>query len=128
MVKKTLFSRLISKSNRKFVFPFSVFFFVWRKKSPKKTDLLVTGPCDSGKTLLFCQLLFSEHNDTFTSVKENVGDFTDEELNTPIRVVDIPGHERLRQRYFDQYKYTAKGIVFVVDSVTVQKEIRDVAE
>lgn len=43
-------------------------------------------------------------------------------------VIDIPGHERLRNRFVDQYKRTAKGIVYIVDSVSVQKEIRDVAE
>lgn len=43
-------------------------------------------------------------------------------------MVDIPGNERLRNRFLEQYKYLAKGVVFVIDSVTVQKDIRDVAE
>lgn len=45
-----------------------------------------------------------------------------------VRVVDIPGHERLRGRFFDDYKDSARGIVFVVDSTTLHKDIRDVAE
>lgn len=45
-----------------------------------------------------------------------------------LRLVDLPGQERLRNKYFDQYKSSAKAIVYVVDSVTIQKEIRDVAE
>lgn len=45
-----------------------------------------------------------------------------------LRVVDIPGHERVRSKFFDQYKNIARGVVFVIDSTTVQKEIRDVAE
>lgn len=49
-------------------------------------------------------------------------------IQGPLRVVDIPGNERLRGRYLDQYKYVAKGVLFVIDSCTVQKDIRDVAE
>jgi signal recognition particle receptor subunit beta len=45
-----------------------------------------------------------------------------------LRIVDIPGHERLRGKFFDEYKQAAKGIVYIIDSVTVQKDIRDVAE
>ena len=45
-----------------------------------------------------------------------------------LRIVDIPGHERLRMKFFDEYKQAAKGVVYIIDSVTVQKDIRDVAE
>lgn len=45
-----------------------------------------------------------------------------------LRLVDLPGQERLRNKFFDQYKSSAKAIIYVVDSVTIQKEIRDVAE
>lgn len=42
--------------------------------------------------------------------------------------MDVPGHERLRGRFVDEYKNQARGAVFVVDSVTLQKDVRDVAE
>lgn len=103
-------------------------FFLWKKKSQKRTDLLFTGLCESGKTLLFSQLLHNVASETFTSISENIGEYVAEGSGKSLRVIDIPGHERLRGRFFDQYKKTAKGIVFVVDSVTVQKDIRDVAE
>lgn len=45
-----------------------------------------------------------------------------------MRIVDIPGHERLREKFLDQYKPLARGVVFVVDSVSIQKDVRDVAE
>lgn len=45
-----------------------------------------------------------------------------------MKIVDIPGHERLRYKFFDQFKLSAKGLVYVIDSVTFQKDIRDVAE
>ncbi|XP_031631868.1 signal recognition particle receptor subunit beta [Contarinia nasturtii] len=105
-----------------------VLFFLWKKKSQKRTDLLLTGLCESGKTLLFSQLLHNVVCETFTSIAENVGDYLAEGSGKVLRVIDIPGHERLRGRFFDQYKNTAKGIVFVVDSTTVQKDIRDVAD
>ncbi|KAG8301046.1 hypothetical protein J6590_061473 [Homalodisca vitripennis] len=45
-----------------------------------------------------------------------------------LRVIDIPGHERVRFKFFDQYKAIARGIIFVIDATTIQKEIRDAAE
>jgi signal recognition particle receptor subunit beta len=45
-----------------------------------------------------------------------------------LRVIDIPGHERLRGKFFDEYKGTARGVIYVIDSVTFQKDIQDVAE
>lgn len=103
-------------------------YFLWKKKSQRRTDLLLTGLCESGKTLIFSQLLHNEARETFTSITTNVGDYMAEGRNAVLRVIDIPGHERLRGRFFDQYKATVKGIIFVIDSVTVQKDVRDVAE
>ena len=45
-----------------------------------------------------------------------------------LELVDIPGHERLRQTALDRYKAGARGLLFVVDSTTVQKQLKDVAE
>jgi Predicted GTPase len=49
-------------------------------------------------------------------------------LQKNIKIVDLPGEDRLRNKFFDQYKSSAKGIVYVLDSSTVQKTLRDVAE
>lgn len=76
--------------------------------------------------MIFSQLLYSKHADTFTSIAENLG--LHEVDNKNFRVVDIPGHERVRGKFFDQYKSSAKGVVFVVDSVTLPKDVKDVAE
>lgn len=108
------------------LFSISVILFLWKKRRASRTDLLLTGLCDSGKTALFSQLLYSKESETFTSITENVGEY---KCNKGVlRLVDIPGHERLRIKFFDQYKSYAKAIVYVVDSVTFQKDIRDVAE
>lgn len=111
-----------------FIYILLVIYFLWKKKSQKRTDILLTGLCESGKTLLFSQLLHNVVSETFTSIAENIGEYVTEGSGTVLRVIDIPGHERLRSRFFDQYKNSAKGIVFMVDSITVQKDIRDVAE
>lgn len=34
----------------------------------------------------------------------------------------------MRDKFFEQYKSVAKGIVFVVDSLTLQQDVRDAAE
>lgn len=72
------------------------------------------------------QMMHKKFPDTFTSITENVGEYRSGRMSG--RLVDIPGHYRVRDKCFDQYKRTAKGLIFVVDSVTVQKDVRDVAE
>lgn len=84
------------------------------------------GLCDSGKTLLYSLLIQGEETETFTSIVENVGQFRTKKGS--IKVVDIPGHERLRVKFLDQYKLSTKALCYVVDSATIQKDIRDVAE
>ncbi|KAI5739773.1 hypothetical protein M8J77_023275 [Diaphorina citri] len=99
-------------------------FFKFRKSSQKV--VLLSGLSLSGKTLLFARLVYSKYFESCTSLKENVGNFTYEKKN--IKIVDLPGEDRLRNKFFDQYKSSAKGIVYVLDSSTVQKTLRDVAE
>jgi len=99
--------------------------FLWRKTKTARTDVLLLGPSESGKTYLFSQLLFSEDKETFTSISVNTGIYNGEQGQ--INFVDIPGNERLRSKFLDQYKYLAKGVVYVIDSVTLQRDVRDVA-
>lgn len=103
-----------------------VLFALWRKRKSAGHIILLTGLSDSGKTLIYARLLCSKFVKTYTSVKENAGSITVN--NSSLRIVDIPGDERLRGKYFDKYKSSVKGLVYVIDSVTIQKEIRDVAE
>ncbi|EDW36473.1 GL10289 [Drosophila persimilis] len=102
-------------------------FVILRRRSAGRRDFLLTGLCESGKSAIFMQLLHGKLPETFTSIKENVGDYQ-AGGHSSVRLVDIPGHYRVRDKCFDLYKHKAKGIVFVVDSVTVQKDIRDVAD
>lgn len=109
-----------------YIFLYAVLLYLWKKKTFVKSDILLTGLVESGKTVLFGQLLQAKIKETFTSIAENIAEYKHE--NVSARLVDVPGHERLRLRFFDQYKITSKGIIYVVDSVTVQKDVRDVAE
>lgn len=103
-----------------------VLFAVWRRKKSVGHSVLITGLSDAGKTLLYARLLHSKFIPTYTSVKENIGDIIIN--NSTLRIVDIPGHERLRYKYFDKYKSSARALIYVIDATTIQKDIRDVAE
>ncbi|XP_043466657.1 signal recognition particle receptor subunit beta [Leptopilina heterotoma] len=99
---------------------------LWRRRKSAGNSILITGLSDAGKTILFSRLLNSKFISTYTSVKENTGNIYIN--NHSLRIVDIPGHERLRYKYFDKYKSSARALVYVIDAVTLQKDIRDVAE
>ncbi|XP_071867352.1 signal recognition particle receptor beta [Bombus fervidus] len=103
-----------------------VLFAIWHRRRSIGNSILLTGLSDAGKTLIYARLLCSKFVKTHTSVKENIGDIIIN--NRSLKIVDIPGHERLRYKFFDQFKLSAKGLVYVIDSVTFQKDIRDVAE
>lgn len=103
-----------------------IVFSLWRYRRSSRRGILFMGLCESGKTLLFSQLLYNQQSTTLTSMKENIGNYNVNRKH--LRVIDIPGHERVRGKFFEKYKSLTKGIVCVVDSVTFQKEIRDVAE
>lgn len=111
---------------RYFLHLFPAIFVILRKKSSARRDVLLTGISEAGKTALFMQVLYDKFPETFTSMSENVGTYKKGNLSS--RLIDIPGHYRVRDKSFEKYKRTAKGIAFVLDSVTIQKEIRDVAE
>jgi len=99
---------------------------LWRRRRKSSSPVLLVGTSSSGKTTLFLRLKDERPRVTFTSITPNDG-FYDGKKGTR-RIVDIPGQERLRLRFFDQYKDDVKGIIFVIDSTTVSTEVRDVAE
>ncbi|XP_041062846.1 signal recognition particle receptor subunit beta-like [Carcharodon carcharias] len=46
----------------------------------------------------------------------------------PLQLNDLPDHESLCLQYLEKHKGKAIAIVFVVDSVSLQKNVQDVAE
>ncbi|KAF0773679.1 signal recognition particle receptor subunit beta [Aphis craccivora] len=103
-----------------------VLFVLWKKGRKANRDVLIVGLCDSGKTALFSYLLYNKPIQSFTSQVENTGEFKSKK--NLLRIVDIPGHERVFTKYWDAYKMNCKGVMFVVDSETAQTDICDVAE
>lgn len=129
------------------LFFLSVLFVLWKKGRKANRDVLIVGLCDSGKTALFSYLLYNKPIQSFTSQVENIGEFKSKKVcgkaifiyyqklnylwissQNLLRIVDIPGHERVFTKYWDAYKMNCKGVMFVVDSETVQTDICDVAE
>lgn len=101
-----------------------------RGGSNKRRGVLLVGLCDAGKSLIYSRLVFKKFALTHTSIKENDGTYELEgkKAGKTLRIIDLPGHERIRVSKFDQYKKAARALVFVVDSLTFQKEIKDVAD
>ncbi|XP_050821199.1 serotransferrin [Gopherus flavomarginatus] len=105
---------------------------VWKliqgRKSSRRTVLLV-GLCDSGKTLLFVRLLTGTYRNTQTSITDSSAVYrVSNDKGSSVTLVDLPGHESLRLQFLERFKATARAIVFVVDSVAFQREVKDVAE
>ncbi|KAK3863902.1 hypothetical protein Pcinc_030369 [Petrolisthes cinctipes] len=96
------------------------------RSSSKRQAVLLLGLCESGKTQLFSQLCHDTDVISVTSIKESSAQYTVGKKS--LTVYDIPGHERIRYTLFDKVKKLARGIIFVVDSSSIQKDVRDVAE
>ena len=98
---------------------------------PRGAAVLIVGPCDAGKTTLFLQLRDrATGNGTVASMQPNEADvkfLSDKPSARPIHIVDIPGHPRLRH-VFDVHAPSARGVVFVVDSVDFMPKKAEVAE
>nr|XP_022342917.1 signal recognition particle receptor subunit beta-like [Crassostrea virginica] len=108
----------------------SILLFLLRGKGNKRQGILLLGMCDTGKTLMFHKLVFKSDKPlhTVTSISPNNGDFTVPGKNKSLKIYDLPGHERLRLQVLEQFKGLARGIVYVIDSASVQKDIKEVAE
>ncbi|KAK7094302.1 signal recognition particle receptor subunit beta-like [Littorina saxatilis] len=105
-----------------------IFFAVRSRRGTKRQGILLMGICDSGKTLMFTRLVHKKFKQSVTSVKPNSGSIGLPQGNKSLPVTDLPGHERLRTQMLDDNKALARGLVFVVDSGTVLKEMKEVAE
>jgi len=104
-----------------------ILIFVWTRRRSLGRDVLICGPCDSGKTTLLSQLVVGKPVETYTSMAHNKFSMQIESKPS-INLVDIPGHERIRSSIVDEFAGSARGILYVVDSNTIAKQVRDVAE
>ncbi|XP_050758571.1 ovotransferrin-like [Gymnogyps californianus] len=102
--------------------------FVQGRRSSRKAVLLL-GLCDAGKTLLFARLLTGKYRDTQTSITDSSAVYrASSDKSANVTLIDLPGHESLRLQFLERFKAAARAIVFVVDSVAFQREVKDVAE
>ncbi|XP_045819198.1 signal recognition particle receptor subunit beta-like [Trifolium pratense] len=103
-------------------------------KRTKSNTIVLTGLSGSGKTVLFYQLRDgSTHQGTVTSMEPNEdtfilnGEKTKKGKIKPVRIVDVPGHSRLRPK-LDEYLPQATGVVFVVDALDFLPNCRAASE
>uniref|UniRef100_A0A1I8FIU7 Signal recognition particle receptor subunit beta n=1 Tax=Macrostomum lignano TaxID=282301 RepID=A0A1I8FIU7_9PLAT len=95
--------------------PLVVYLLLWLRRRSQRNTVLLCGISDSGKTTLYSQLVHSKPLPTVTSMQANqseplaVGTAASKRR---LRVVDLPGHERLRRQYLDKYKSSARAVVF----------------
>lgn len=101
---------------------------LWRllRGTSRGRGILLMGLCESGKTQMFSRLCHGVDVVSVTSIKESAGTYTAGKKS--LTLYDLPGHERIRYGAFEKVKKLARGILFVVDSGTIQKDVRDVAD
>lgn len=95
------------------------------KKKQRGSDLLILGHCNAGKTCLFYQLKAQTFPETVSSleVKQEELPIKGLQSETTVKVVDFPGHARLRGE-LPGYLKGARGILFLVDATdTAQQNI-----
>ncbi|CAE6495616.1 unnamed protein product [Rhizoctonia solani] len=103
-----------------------IFSFTKRRPSSRGTSVLILGPTDAGKTAVYSTLAFGRAIPTHTSIQSNSTLYTTSHGRT-LRLVDVPGHPRLRDQFTDHLEDTA-AVVFVVDSSSVARNGAAVAE
>jgi signal recognition particle receptor subunit beta len=121
-----------------FLVVFTTIIILWwarnRRKAARRGEcLLLCGISNSGKTLLFSRLTMGIAKRTLTSMAVNRGSMilenpSSDRSSKKIHVIDIPGNLRIRQRDFNENKSSAKAIIFLIDSTTINNESKDVSD
>jgi len=89
--------------------------------------VLLVGPPDAGKTAILSTLVYKQTLPTHTSLQTNSSVIFVPLSNKTLRIVDIPGHPRVRDQ-FQEHLPDAKAVIFVVDASTVSRNGAVVAE
>lgn len=103
-----------------------ILFFKRKKFSSEGSLILLVGSPDAGKTAILTALVYKQPLPTNTSLQSNSATFNLRDSRVE-RLVDIPGHPRIRSQ-FREFIPLAKAVVFVVDSSTVARIGASVAE
>lgn len=75
----------------------------------------------------FAQLAYNQTLPTHTSMQTNVALVPLASSHKTLRVIDVPGHPRIRNQ-FQEHLATTKAIAFVVDASTISRNGPAVAE
>ena len=108
------------------------FIYLWVQRRQRRGRIVaIAGISESGKTTLFARIVSDQSKaapiETFTSATRNEADVL-LSSGQSLRLVDVPGNERVRHKDFEAIVSSLVAIVFVVDSASFSKKIRDVAE
>jgi len=108
-----------------------IFYYLIRKQSRKLQFVLIVGRNDAGKTTLFVKLTQDRTVLTVSSLIKNIGwtkNLIPREPGREIQLIDIPGFERIRWDVFETSKSLCKGIIFILDSVTIVRDSQEAAD
>jgi len=108
---------------------FLAIFFIFnrRKAGSRGNALLFVGPPDAGKTAILSTLVYGQTLPTHTSLQINSSVCTLPSLRKTLRVIDVPGHPRVRDQ-FQEHLPASKAVIFVVDANTLSRTGPAVAE
>lgn len=95
-----------------------------RRRRQLTNVVLLTGLSGAGKTAIFSKIIFNKQKKTLCSLRENEADNKD--LN--LKLIDLPGADRLRDLYWEQYRSKARHVIFVIDSTNIDSKVRDISD
>jgi signal recognition particle receptor subunit beta len=98
-----------------------------RKSSKRGESLLIVGPPDAGKTAIWSSLVYGQAPLTHASLQANSALYSLHGSKKEIRIIDVPGHPRLRGQ-FQEHLQNAKVVAFVVDANTISRNGAAAAE
>ncbi|KAI0372913.1 P-loop containing nucleoside triphosphate hydrolase protein [Pilatotrama ljubarskyi] len=110
------------------VFLVAISVLLARRKSAQRGDAVILAGCsDAGKTAILTTLAYQQTLPTHASMQTNAALVALPSTHRILRVIDVPGHPRIRDQ-FQEHLPQAKGIAFIVDASTVSRNGAAVAE
>ena len=108
------------------------------KNSKKRDSIVLCGQDGAGSTSAYLLLknkslglgtvTSSIENESEVEICVSSSDRDAKEKRVKVNVVDVPGHAKIRNRFYERFLPRAKGIVFFVDGVEFSTNKRDVAD
>jgi len=102
--------------------------FFWTRKRSKGRSVVFVGSLESGKTTLFTKLICGETKSTVTSIVPNEQEYQPRNGKATLTLKDLPGHDRVRVKWWDTHKAGLRAIVCVLDASGGNKAVRETAD